>query len=96
MKTFLRYFYEILNQFFSGFISIFNGIVDGLGKIFNFKSYIKIAKNYKGDFNISEWVLFGISATILLVLIGLFLPLNIQDKIFLFQFQFFSFLHHII
>ena len=71
MKTFLKYFYEILAQFFSGFISIFNGIIDGIGKIFNFKQYIRIAKSYKGDFNISEWILFGISALILLVLIAL-------------------------
>ena len=75
MGTFLKYFYEILSQFFSGFISIFNGIVDGVGKIFNFKQYIKIAKSYKGDFNVSEWVLFGISALILLVFIAMFVLL---------------------
>ena len=71
MKTFLKYFYEVLSQFFAGFISIFNGIVDGVGKIFNFKAYIRIAKSYKGDFNISEWVLFAISALILLVFIAM-------------------------
>ena len=72
MKTFLKYFYEVLSQFFSGFISIFNGIIDGFSKIFNFKAYIRIAKNYKGDFNISEWILFAISALILLVFIAMF------------------------
>ena len=75
MKTFLRYFYEILAQFFSGFIAIFNGIVDGISKIFNFKSYIRIARNYKGDFNISEWILFAISGLILLIFIGMFIVL---------------------
>ncbi len=71
MKTFLSYFYEILSQFFSGFITIIMGFVNGFGQIFNIKAYIQIAKNYKGDFNISEWVLFGISALILLVFVGL-------------------------
>ena len=87
MKTFLKYFYEILSQFFSGFISIFNGIVDGVGKIFSFKSYIRIAKNYKGDFNISEWILFAISALILLVFIAMFvlLVLFIVKKVLKFR-----------
>ena len=71
MNTFLKYFYEILNQFFGGFISIFKGLVSGVGQIFNFKKYIEIAKNYKGDFNVSEWVLFGVSMLVLLILIGL-------------------------
>ena len=75
MKTFLKYFYEVLSQFFSGFISIFNGIVDGFGKIFNFKAYINIAKSYKGDFNISEWILFAISALIILVFVAMFVLL---------------------
>ena len=52
MKTFLRYFYEILSQFFSGFIAIFKGIIDGFGRIFNIKAYIQIAKSYKGDFGV--------------------------------------------
>ena len=70
MRTFLKYFYEILSQFFSGFISIFKGLVDGVKKIFDIKSYIKIAGEYKGDFNISEWVLFGVSILILLIFVA--------------------------
>ena len=71
MKTFLRYFYEILSQFFSGFIAIFKGIIDGFGRIFNIKAYIQIAKSYKGDFGVGEWVLFGVSVLILLIFIAL-------------------------
>ncbi len=71
MKTFLRYFYEILTQFFSGFIAIFNGLADGFKKIFDFKKYIKIATDYKGDFNVSEWVLFGVSVLLLLLFVAL-------------------------
>ena len=71
MGTFLKYFYEVLNQFFGGFITIFSGLLTGIGQIFNFKQYIQIAKQYKGDFNVSEWILFGVSLLILLVLVGL-------------------------
>ena len=71
MKTFLKYFYEVLSQFFSGFGSIWEGIVEGFKRIFNFKSYIKIAEHYKGDFNVGEWVLFGISLLILLAFVAL-------------------------
>jgi hypothetical protein len=71
MSTFWKYFYEILNQLFGGFISIFNGLVGGFSQIFNFKKYVEISKQYKGDFNVSEWVLFGIAMLILLILIGL-------------------------
>ena len=82
MKTFLKYFYEVLSQFFSGFISIFKGLVDGFKKIFNFKMYIQIAKDYKGDFNVGEWVLFGISLLLLLAFVALvvFLVLFIIRK----------------
>ena len=71
MNTFLKYFYEILNQFFGGFISIFNGFVGGFSQIFNFKKYVEISKHYKGDFNVSEWILFGVAMLILLILVGL-------------------------
>ena len=87
MKTFLKYFYEILAQFFSGFILIITSIFEGIGKIFDFKAYIRIAKNYKGDFNISEWILFAISALILLILIALVVVLIvvIVKKVFKFR-----------
>ena len=71
MKTFLKYFYEILAQFFSGFILVISAIFEGIGKTFNIKAYLRIAKNYKGDFNISEWILFAISTILLLVIVAL-------------------------
>ncbi len=73
MQTFLKYFYEILSQFFSGFAAIFNGLIDGIKKIFDVKKYLKITGQYKGDFSVSEWVLFGISVLILLILVVLFI-----------------------
>ena len=75
MKTFFRYLYEILGQFFSGFAAIFSGIIDGFAKIFNVKKYIEIARSYKGDFNVSEWILFGVSILVLLIFIGLIVML---------------------
>jgi hypothetical protein len=71
MKTFIKYFYEILSQFFSGFVAVFNGLINGIKKTFDIKSYIKIATNYKNDFSIGEWVLFGISVLLLLLFIAL-------------------------
>lgn len=70
MKTFLEFFYKILSQFFSGFISVFNGIIDGFKKTFNIKVYLRIARDYKGDFNVGEWVLFGIALALLLALVA--------------------------
>ncbi len=71
MKTFIQYLYEILSQFFSGFLTIFKGIISGIKRTFDFGAYVKIATRYKGDFNIGEWVLFGISVFVLLVFVGL-------------------------
>ncbi len=71
MKTFLKYFYEVLSQFFSGFGSIFKGLIEGFKKIFNFKMYLQIAKDYKGDFNVGEWVLFGVSLLLILAFVAL-------------------------
>ena len=71
MNTFLKYFYEVLTQFFSGFGSIINGFADGFKKIFNIKKYIKIATDYKADFNVSEWLLFGVSVFLLLLFVAL-------------------------
>ena len=69
MSTFLRFLYEILAQFFSGFVSVFSGIWNGLVAIFNFKSYSKIISRYTSDFTVLEWVLFGIVMLIVLAII---------------------------
>lgn len=71
MKTFLKFFYEILSQFFSGFVAFFNGIIDGIKKTFNIKAYIQIAGTYKNDFSVGEWILFGIGVLLLLAFIAL-------------------------
>ena len=70
MKTFFKFFHEILSQFFSGFLSVINGIFEGIKKTFSFKTYLQIAKDYKGDFNVGEWVLFGVAMFILLIFLA--------------------------
>ncbi len=71
MQTFLKFFYEILTQFFSGLLTIVTGLFNGIVKIFNFKGYIDIAKNYKNDFNTGEWFLFAIAVLLMIIIIGL-------------------------
>jgi len=71
MQTFLKFFYEVLSQFFSGFLAILDGFVNGFAKIFNFKGYINIANSYKNDFNMGEWVLFAIAILLMVIIIGL-------------------------
>ena len=69
MSTFLRFLYEILAQFFSGFVNAFSGIWDGLVTIFNIKSYNKIASRYTNDFTVGEWVLVGVVMLVVVAII---------------------------
>lgn len=73
MDTFVRFLYEFLSQFFSGLLSILNGFVVGLKKMFDMQQYILIIKDYKADFNVPEWTLVVISVIILVALLGLIL-----------------------
>src|SRR5574344_720773 len=71
MDTFMRFLYEFLSQCFSGFVSIFNGLIDGIVKMFDINSYIKIVSYYKDYFNKGEWFMVVIAVAILVVLLGL-------------------------
>ena len=70
MDTFLRFLYEILNQFFSGIIMVVKSIFLGIKSMFNIPEYIKLITFYKDDFNIPEWILVVISIICLLVIVG--------------------------
>ena len=70
MNTFFTFLYEFLSQFFSGIKAIFLGIINGIAKIFNIKEYLKIVQDYKTDFGIGEWVLFGVATLILVLLVA--------------------------
>lgn len=69
METFFKFLYEILSQFFSGFVTIFIGIWNGILNIFDIQSYSKIIGRYTGDFSVVEWILFGVVLLIVLSLI---------------------------
>lgn len=74
MDTFFKFLYEILNNFFSGIITIGKGLYDGVIKMFNFGSYIEIINYYKKDFNGQEWVLVAVTiGTIVLTIALVFL-----------------------
>lgn len=49
MDTFFRFLYELLSQFFDGFITIFKGLALGVVQMFNIPEYIKIINFYKDD-----------------------------------------------
>ena len=70
MDTFFRFLYELLSQFFDGFITIFKGLALGVVQMFNIPEYIKIINFYKDDFNGGEWVLVFISVIVILIIIG--------------------------
>lgn len=73
METFLKFLYEFLSQFFSGFGIIAVGIFNGIKQLFNFNAYISIVKFYQKDLNGPEWLLVGIA----IFVVGLFLALII-------------------
>ena len=61
MATYLRFLYDFMEQFFSGIINIFIGLVNGIGKMFNFKAYLKILKEYSSEFSVGQWILVGLA-----------------------------------
>ena len=70
MNTFIRFLYEFLRQFFSGFKSFFSGLLTGIKDTFSIGSYIKILNEYKNDFNGAEWVFVSLTIILLLILIS--------------------------
>lgn len=71
MDTFFRFTYELLANFFSGFIIIIKAIITGIAKIFDINSYISIINFYKDDFNGPEWILVAIAIILMILVIGL-------------------------
>ena len=75
MDTYLRFLYEFLMQFFSGIQIVFKGIIEGISKSFDIKSYIEVINFYKQDFNGSEWIFVIIAILLLVVFLGLIISL---------------------
>ena len=70
MNTFFRFFYEFISIFFEGLLKLFNGIISGISKMFNYFDYKKILDSYKDSFNLVEWI-FVILTILFLVIIVL-------------------------
>ena len=71
MDTYLRFLYEFLMQFFSGVGLIFNGLINGIKKMFDVNSYIKVINFYKGDFNGPEWAFVALAIFLVVLLLVL-------------------------
>ena len=57
MKTFFKFLYEFLGQFFEGLWTMVVGFFKGIGMLFNFKGYANVVRYYKDDLHGFEWVL---------------------------------------
>lgn len=75
METFTRFLYDFLSQFFSGIITMFIGIKDGVVKLFDISAYNQILQNYKNDFMTSEWIMVGFAIFIIIAIILMFVLL---------------------
>ena len=71
MQTYGRFLFEFLDQFFSGFKDVFNGLVSGVQKTFNIPKYTTIIQSYKTEFSAPEWVLVAVAITALVLVIGI-------------------------
>ena len=69
MNTFFRFFYEFTSIFFDGIIKVFNGVVNGIAKMFSFVDYKKILESYKDNFNLFEWILVVVTILFLVVIV---------------------------
>ena len=87
LSTYIRFLYDLFEQFFSGIINIFMGIVKGVIKMFNFKAYLKILKEYSGEFSVGQWILVGLAVLLILAFLAgiIYLVFLVIRKIFKFK-----------
>ena len=87
LSTYIRFLYDLFEQFFSGIINIFMGIVKGIIKMFNFKAYLKILKEYSGEFSVGQWILVGLAVLLILAFLAgiIYLVFLVIRKIFKFK-----------
>ena len=78
MNTFLKFLFEFLNQFYTGFITIGKSIFKGIGEILDFKSYISIINFYKEEFTAIEWIFVIIAMLIVLAIFASFIIIVIM------------------
>ena len=70
MDTYLRFLYEFLLQFFTGFFTMVKGIYIGITQIFSISSYTKIINFYKDDFSGPEWLFVGIAIFLVILVVA--------------------------
>ncbi len=70
MNTFFRFFYEFISIFFSGIGSIGKGMWNGLVQMLNFKTYKTVLVSYRDSFNGAEWILVGLSISVVVIIIA--------------------------
>ena len=71
MDLFLKFLFEFMSQFFNGLIGIFKGFFGGIIQMFNIFAYIKIIKNYSGEFTAGTWVLVILAVIVQFLIIAL-------------------------
>ena len=75
MNTFIRFFYEFISVFFDGLMTVVEGLVSGVGQMFNFPKYAKLISSYQNDFNTFEKVLVWVAVIVLVIIILLLLAM---------------------
>lgn len=70
MDTFFRFLYEFLSQFFNGIFTILRGIISGFQKMFDYQTYAKIVREYKGDFSLPEWFLVALAILLMILILS--------------------------
>ena len=69
MNTFFRFFYEFISIFFDGVRRIVDGIISGIGKIFNYGEYKKVIDSYQDSFGFIEWIFVALTILLLVIII---------------------------
>ena len=75
METYGRFLFEFLEQFVSGFRSVFQGLIEGFHRTFNILEYRSIIMHYQQDFSAPEWILVAIAIMALVSVIGIVIAL---------------------
>lgn len=81
MDVFTKFLYEILNQFFSGIVTIVHAIGKGLVQMFDINTYKDIISTYEGSLSISGWILMIVSLVLIIfVILGFILLIFLLFK----------------
>ena len=70
MNIFVRFLYDFLKIFFSGFKSIFGGLFNGIKILFNIPAYFRVVKEYSEDLTVGSWILVILAVLCVLIFLG--------------------------